>query len=530
MKKILGWLLLVSFSNLLNAQMIPSNTNWFTVAVHQKSLRDLKLITLARDITKDEISISQNSRDQFANCYYRNTLIGLTEKELLLTCVRETYSKQINKYLSDERFLKSLDLYLHERLALRPVNMSDYYDSAINIKDEIYFILSDMLEKNLPWTYLFTAEDFRVEQTYVTILGGNPQDYYELYLQNFSRNLSIKQQFDQYVATSADTNKSRDVDLNTLINISVSLKDSPNAAGFISTNAFDIRYPTNAVNLGRKKSAAILKFSLCDSMVPSALSSPEERDSQLRHVLGLESISNSVGKVDLHAQQKDCKTCHLDRGLDPLAETLNGTFSKLDLNAYSGGFVQKTLDGPRFVAVNSLREYVSKMIDSTDFVNCQWNHLWNKYVGKDRQSGAVHEWYSDLMKELDLRKTPIKEVILEILLRRIVMYFESVAAEEYHQTKTKQGHLAFNQEKVTLILNQCQACHDEVSVYTDFKRPSKYVLERVADVLQFKQDDPQLGHANRKMPPVDQREKWDLSLDDWAQLKYWYQNLMQDSH
>jgi len=449
--------------------------------------------------------------------------------ELEEKCVKDIYWEKILQYIVSPRFIFSFDAFIHDELSLGKrqfPNATVYsYDYG---KNEISFLIEEIIRSNLSWDHFFQANKYSFEadiysrdlqigvyEFYQNFLPISENKYYEDIFSN-PKTRKGSQQANYYDVAKSTTKEQ--VDLASASDV---------AAGFMTTYRFSSRFYNNVNNVGRKKAAAIIKFAFCDVMIPGVELNSQERESELDVALNNSTFHNNKVVGEIHGAKKDCYSCHYERGLDPLASSLYSTYQVLSKRPYFGKIVFKRNGALVEEPFNGLAQYAQKIVNYPEFRKCQMQKFWKRYVGKDLLP-LLGDNSSDQLDMLYLKTGgKPREIIPELLMMK---YFDLKTNKNFvSQSITTPRDEKFGLE-VLPILQRCQNCHQNNVV--DFRNfpmknlngddVTKTMLTLMADRLAL------FGNPlKRDMPPYDERDSslnplyFDLTPMDLKNIQNW---------
>ena len=423
-----------------------------------------------------------------------------------VSCLHDYFAQRIAEYMKNPRYVARMSLKVEELLYLRSGSFpwDQYAESGQSPKPpqtpvnyernnlETFNALSSLIRRvfteNLPWDELYTAKTYEI---YPTVPG------------QFTRSESAFYNLD---TPSLPPTQSDPAALPSPLKVDVST--NPNASGVFSTPRFLNRFWNSSLNQGRKRSAAIFRVLVCDTLFPSL-----ERKSQ-----AADEVSKALGStekaiadahtsqvVNKHSSDPACIRCH--QRLDPLAWTLRGLEVGFSARPYPGyvRFYDTSGQLTKF-KVTSFDEAIATFTKQQKYRSCQVDHLFRWVIGKDVDVTPAR--LAQLESDFDKVGRKTNDYVSHLLLSKEFL-------TKPQQAAAPPSVPASLYERATVVFSNCIACHGSSYPFTDLKQWNK---KRLADIV-WKLDLANDG-VNREMPPRDYK-KWQPSASEIQDVKSW---------
>lgn len=416
-----------------------------------------------------------------------------------VTCLKSFFGKKIRQYQSTNQYVGRMALKIDElfyiRSAVHPWSViRESKDDYLNRRYEIDGLnsLSNLGRKifadNLPWDQLYLAKSFEI---YPSISNHGSRSEAQFYGTETERRY-------EYM-----TNNGKDLPEM----VRVDLQNNPNAAGAFSTPKFTDRFWNSSLNQGRKRSAAVFRIMICDTLFPSLerKSAAAEEDTKATGISeqALAQL-HSAGVVNKHATDPACIRCH--ERLDPLAWTMRGLERSLSSRPFPGlvRFYDESGKLTKFKA-ESFSDAIATFTKQNRYRACQVDRLFKWVIGGD----------VDLTKE----RTMTLENDFDRLDRRTNDFISHLLLQPEFLTKPrKKIHYSVEgslYEKATAVFGHCVECHGTSLPFNDLKKWDKSRLEKIAYKLDLENNG-----LSRQMPPAGYT-KWQPSKEEILTVKDW---------
>ena len=291
-------------------------------------------------------------------------------------CVTEALAERVQGAFASAYFKGKVHDFTDELLDIK----RDYDSNRIAREkrglfpgDTLGNLVLSIFEENLSWDTFFTGG------TFTNTRGNNSFRSYE--------RAYLAPHLTRRVAPIPETN----------VPFTAQVEDARLRGGFTLTGLFNIRYPNTSINKGRGRAQAVIRVGLCDVLFPEA--PLDDRHKRLEdqiargHYFGVRQENREA----LHGQSPDCRQCHIDRGLDPLAQTFWATEVFLDTHPVPGRFIHRAPDGTALdVPVEGIGQWMETLVATDSYARCQVKHFWSFFVGDAR----LLEENPDLMEEV----------------------------------------------------------------------------------------------------------------------------------
>lgn len=442
---------------------------------------------------------SREDWDRFFIAKKKSTLTDFFQNYIDQTVLRPEFDRKL-KFKLDElfRFIPQL-LYASDKISGEQQNFLSSYD----------YLANEVIGQNMPWSALLNRKFYKVHPFRITAF--RPERSFYSYLNG---SLKIKNDIPSLWSPF-------DSSLNGVLEFQFDPQDL-RLAGVISTPRFLSRYANTALNKNRRRSAAIFRTFLCDTMVAAIPKKKPGDDSTDYDVLlpkahqGVteEQLRKSMQQTDIHGSSPDCRACHYK--LDPMGETLSLSPAPTINEVPSPGALiyQKKNGSMVHVEVRGLGELGQAITEQTEYIQCQVNHFWTWYVGQDAPRSAT--------RNEQLNK---KFIELEGRPKDFVKYL--VQSSEFRQKPIKLTEEQLLARQVAKSFKNCTSCHEDQNEDFDMKYwdmtafpYSENPRENQARINQIiKALDLNNNGAHRKMPPKE--SVWQISEQELGQIQKW---------
>jgi hypothetical protein len=410
--------------------------------------------------------------------------------------------KKIDEYLKSSEYTEKLSLRLMELFQFKAAVLSKSMSSAtvaVGLGDDERYaannsainLFRELSEQNLSWDTLLTGKSYSISNI-GSGFGSVINDF------GFYGKLA-----DLPNVGAGDIGDVDNVsDLYQLLDRRITFSaDDLRIAGALTTGKFFARYVNTGVNKNRRRAAAIYRIFLCDRM-SAAIPQMAGIDDATYGILfpgqqgkDMEMTETEIKAVlnkndSIHGNKADCKSCHYK--LDPVGRVFNNSGLIMSASPSAGALIYKNSSGQLVnKPVKGIAELAKKITEEPDYVSCQVQHLWNWYIGEDKQ--LTLEKRQQIMNDFNSDGRRVNNFIKKMVLRP-----EFAEREEPNILKD-------SARSVKNLMVQCQSCHTTSDEYKGIdlsKWPladkPEYWINRISKTL----DLDNMG-KNRTMPPKD---------------------------
>lgn len=429
----------------------------------------------------------------------------------------EFYQSYIDQAVLRPEFNRKLKFKLDELLRFIPQRLYAHdkvVDTSPSPLSSYDYLANEVIEQNLPWSSLLTHKVYKVDPNRQTMFRLEKQFYTYLNGSFIVRN-DIPSLWEMNEPSAKGVMKG-------VMEFRFDPQDL-RLAGLISTPRFLSRYVNTALNKNRRRSAAIFRTFLCDSMVAAIPKRANGDDSADYDVLlpkknheGVteEELRKSLVQTDAHGNSPDCRACHYK--LDPLGESLS-----LSPDVYindepsPGALIYQKKNGSMVnVPVRGLGELGKAITEQSEYFQCQVNHFWTWYVGQDSPRSVTRN--EQLIKKfIEFQERP----------KDFVKYL--VQSPEFRQKPKILNENQILARQVAKTFKNCTSCHEDQEEdfemkywdmtafpYSENQRENQRRINQIVKALDLTNKG-----ARRKMPPKD--SLWQISDQELAQIQKW---------
>ena len=376
-------------------------------------------------------------------------------------CAHGVLRDHVRRYMKTGAFFGRVLDFVDELLWLRPYTEWDF-PSREEKKDfpgdTLTNLVLDIFRQNVSWDHFFVASVFR---------GGSSQGQLPSYSLSLMQ-LRTQSEYSYFVdhleqGQVPPPHPRRHDDWPFVARVA----DPDLAAGLALTGRFNERFFNTTVNGGRKRAAGLIRLGLCESLIPEA-DLDAEHEARERHLaLGLLSGRLAGGDQE-HGEHPECAQCHIDRGLDPLAQSFLATELVLAPSPIPGRFTYQTREGETFdVPVRGLGHWMRILVTRPEYARCQVKHFWGLLVGNP----------DDLENNPDLMEEVLEA--FESRDHRVLDFVEYLVLSDEFRRKypsSQDRQISPLESRAQEALARCGSCHREGLLEVDPDR----ILERLA--------------------------------------------------
>ncbi len=409
------------------------------------------------------VAQSSNANNEIGNVTYLRKLTGflagrqptvqeyqaLEQAEKNPAKLQAFFSQSIDELLKSPEFADKMTYNLSELFQIKsPTRKATYRDAMTHI---FYNINRD----NQSWDQLLTSTRFESDGFEALPYDGTQNTEYFRNRIGFEDRNRLNQ--DRLFLSPLKTFKldTAPFDSTVAVTLPKEIENFPGDerfAGVITTSRFMGRYGNTALNKNRRRSAAIFRIFLCDSMAAAIPDQSGDLGAILDQIYPdknktedelREELKNS-GEA-LHGAQADCMACHYK--LDPAGRTLlkMGPWFGTSINGGALSFKNKSgvlVNQP----VNSIGDLANKITQQPEYVSCQVNHFWNWFVGRD-------------VKMTDLQAAELTQLFEKGGRRPHALVKALVTSAEFRAKPESSNPLGSLARQSKVILNRCESCH-----------------------------------------------------------------------
>ncbi len=483
----------------------------FSNSIHPvEKLRKIKLRLTSKDVTSAEYSDYLD----YINKHCKNN-DSYNEQ-----CIKTSLGYFIDRFMNDDGFKKTGLLFTQKIFRF---NSSFGSSSNEGVSREPYVnLVNDIFTGNQSWDQLFIGNKYKLSKYINTLenLGIN---------QDFEGGSDAKEFYQNYIVkanikiNNLGEEASREI-------IDLIVNDENLAGGIITTPKFVGRYHNTLRNKGRKRAAAILRVGMCEDLIPSVDLDEHKKFEEIQVAIGETFIDMDAEK--LHGTQRSCKSCHLYKGLDPLAQTFWSIEGGLKKTVSPGALIYTNLKGElKNTAVKGVGDYLRKLVKTDKYKSCQVTNLWKHYVASEETLSKKLKL--KLIKKYTEFDGKIKDV-LKYMLVHYGYYYRAGENKKKAPVNNKIHQLKQSFKKAKNVLKNCNQCHYLTPVFYEFPlrgtsfdgkiKDEKYYANELYKQLALGKSE--IGHG-RTMP--EEGSDFQPTQQDLREVKNWIDLGMPDS-
>lgn len=285
----------------------------------------------------------------------------------------------------------------------------------------------------------------------------------------------------------------------------------PRVAGALTTSRFFNRYGNTALNKNRRRAAAVFRAALCDDMKAVVVDEKGNQDEILDRVFpGAGAHGKQVqlsGLEGKHGADPACMKCHYK--LDPMGLAFQSSGMILSPFASPGALVFKREGGGEVnIKGRGIGDVARAITEQPEYVNCQVQHFWRWFVGRDRF----------------LERSTINELAakFEEVGRKPNDFIAYLVSRPEFRANSDLGGTVQMVYQVKTVLQNCNGCHANEGIPSFTAWPiggseSRHQawLKRIRSALA-------LDGGTRSMPP--RSSVWQPDADQLEVIRQWFEH------